>query len=102
MVTRAPMPEATRAALMPTIPPPRTTTWAGATPGTPLTSSAESAGRVAQVVRADQRRHAPGDLAHGREQGEAAAGQLHGLVGHADDPAVHSASVSSLSAAKCK
>jgi hypothetical protein len=35
MTTLAPRPAATLAALVPTIPPPRTTTCAGATPGTP-------------------------------------------------------------------
>ena len=39
-----------------------------------------------QQVRADLRSHAPGDLAHGREQGQAPVGQLHRLVGDRGDP----------------
>ncbi len=38
-VTCAPMPHATAAALSPAIPPPMTTTFAGATPGTPPIST---------------------------------------------------------------
>ena len=38
-VTFAPMPAATLAALVPTVPPPTTTTFAGATPGTPPIST---------------------------------------------------------------
>ena len=38
-VTLAPMPTATRAAAVPTTPPPITTTFAGRTPGTPPIST---------------------------------------------------------------
>jgi hypothetical protein len=49
---------------------------------------APAALRAHQVIGADLGREPARDLGHGREQGEAAVGRLHGLVGDAGDPRV--------------
>src|SRR5690606_6128121 len=53
---------------------------AGVDPGHAAEEHAAAAVRALEVVRPDLRRHAPGDLAHGREQRERAVRELHGLV----------------------
>ena len=81
IVTSAPSPAAIRAAWVPTTPPPITTTRAGTTPGTPpsrrprppaLRFSAEPAASIESLSR---------DLAHRREQRQAAFRIGHGFIG---------------------
>lgn len=86
MVTWAPIPRAILAALVPTVPPPRITTLAGATPGTPRGGPPAPLGLL-QELGPHLGGHPPRHLAHGDEEGEGAVGKLDGLVGDARDPA---------------
>ena len=54
-------------------------------PGRPTQQHAAPAVVALEEVRADLRAHAAGDLAHRGEQGQRPVGQLHRLVGDADD-----------------
>ena len=49
--------------------------------GNPADEHSSAAGRAHQMVCPHERGHATGYLAHGREEGERAVRQLHGLVG---------------------
>ena len=82
MVTCAPMPSAILAALVPTIPPPRITTLAGATPGTPP-SRMPRPPLLLQVLCAHLHRHAPRHFAHGREQRQRAIALQNRFIGDA-------------------
>ena len=92
-VTCAPMPHATAAAaLSPAIPPPITTTDAGATPGTPPIRTP----RLPWCASGDTRRRgrkAAGDLAHRSEKRQRAVGGLDGLIGDRCGADANSASV---------
>ncbi len=68
MVTCAPMPSAIFAALVPTMPPPRITTLAGATPGTPPSRMPRPPVGRFQILRAHLHGHASRHFAHRREQ----------------------------------
>ena len=80
-VTLASMPTAMRAAWVPETPPPMITTRAGATPGTPPRRMPAPPLRLFQAMGADLDRHAARDLAHGRQQRQAAARARHRLIG---------------------
>ena len=79
--TSASMPWAIHAAFQPTLPAPSTTTRAGRTPGAPAEQHTATAVVALEVVGADLGRHAPGHLAHRRQQRQRAVLELHGLVG---------------------
>ena len=79
-MTSASMPAAIQAAFEPAIPAPSTTTFAGAHPGAPRRSGPRGRPSPSPEVRADVRRHPARDLAHRRQQRQAAVRQLHGLV----------------------
>ncbi len=83
-VTHASIPIAMRAALVPATPPPRITTLAAGTPGTPPEQNTDPALLLFQAMGADLHRHPAGDLAHRRQQRQAAARVGHGLVGDRD------------------
>ena len=70
------------------MPPPRMTTLAGATPGTPPSEHAAAAVQLLEVLGAFLHRHAAGDLGHRREQRQLARRQLDRLVGDARRAAV--------------
>ena len=61
-----------RAALVPETPPPSTTTFAGRHAGHATEQNAGAALFLLQAMRADLHRHAAGDLAHRRQQRQAA------------------------------
>ena len=75
------MPTAIVAAAKPATPAPRMTTRAQRTPGTPADQDAAAAAGPHEVVRAHERRHAPGHLAHGRQERQRVVLLAHGLVG---------------------
>ena len=83
-VTCASMPIAMRAALVPETPPPRITTFAAAHARHAAEQDAHAALLLFQAVRADLHRHAPGDLAHRRQQRQTAALVGDGLVSDRD------------------
>ena len=85
--TSAPSPTAIWVALAPTTPPPMTTTFAGSTPGTPPSRMPRPPCSRSRQWAPAWIGHAPGDLGHGGEQGQSAAGRRHGLVGDADGAA---------------
>ena len=61
-----------------------TTTFAGATPGTPQISVPRPPPERIRWCAPIERRHATGDLAHRREQRQRVVAQPHGLVGDRD------------------
>ncbi len=73
-----------RAALVPATPPPRMTTLAAGTPGTPPSRTPSPALFLFEAMRADLDRHPPGDFAHRRQQWQAAARVGDGLIGDRD------------------
>ena len=77
-----------RAALVPTTPPPRMTTRAAGTPGTPPSNCPRPPAFISRQVRAGLDRHAAGDFAHRREQRQAAARIGDRLIGDADDAGI--------------
>jgi len=68
-MTRAPIPMAILAALVPTTPPPSTTTVAGENTGNPTEKHTASPLVFFKIVSTDLSRHSAGYLTHGREQG---------------------------------
>ena len=72
-VTCASMPIAMRARWCPETPPPRITTLRRRHAGHAAQEHAGAALLLLQAMRADLHRHAPGDLAHGRQQRQPAA-----------------------------
>ena len=82
------MPAAIFAALMPTMPPPRITTLAGATPGHAAEQHAAAAVQLLEVLGAFLHRHAAGDFRHRRQQRQLARRQLDRLVRDAGRAAV--------------
>ena len=83
-VTCASMPIAMRAAFVPETPPPRITTFAAAHARHAAEQDALAALLLFQAMGADLHRHAPGDLAHRRQQRQTAALVGDGLVGDRD------------------
>ena len=70
-VTDASSPTAMRAALVPETPPPRITTLAGATPGTPPSSTPAPPCSFSRQWAPTWTAMRPGDLAHRRQQRQA-------------------------------
>ena len=92
-VTRAPMPTAMRVAFSPTTPPPRTTTLAGGTPGTPLSSTPGpplGASRAAAANWTDRR---PAICDMGASSGSVPAGPVTVSYAIAVTPLAHSSAV---------
>ena len=89
--TRARMPQAMRAAFEPTTPPPMMATRAPGTPGTPESRMPAPPASRLQAAGADLHRHAARDLAHRREQRQAAMRVGDGLVGDGGAAALHQA-----------
>ena len=83
-VTPASNPMAMRAALVPTMPPPSTTTRPTGTPGTPLRRVPRPPCFQLEAVGTGLNGHAPGDLAHRSEQRQAATIIGDGLIGNGD------------------
>ena len=77
------MPIAMRAALVPETPPPMITTFAGARPAR-RRAECRAALLLLQAMGADLHRHAPGDLAHRRQERQTAALVGDGLVSDRD------------------
>src|SRR3990172_9455133 len=88
MTTWAPMPRAIWAELMPTTPPPSTTTSDGRTPGTPPSSLPRPPSIFSRRWAAFCTAMRPA-TSHGGQQRKGAVLQLHGLVGHARHLALH-------------
>ena len=91
MVTSARMPTAISAACLPATPPPRITTFAGGTPGTPPSRHSEAAVSLLQARGAHLDGHAAGDFAHRRQQRQRAVRRSHGLVGNRGRTGLHQA-----------
>ena len=70
-----------RAACVPTTPPPSTTTFAARTPGTPPMSTPRPPVGRRKAIAAASIDKTPRDLAHRREQRQAAVSVGHGLIG---------------------
>ena len=83
MFTRAPMPMAIFAALMPTTPPPMIETPPRRDAGHAAEEDAAAAVVLLEELRAELHRHLAGDLAHRGEQGQGAVARLDRLVGDA-------------------
>ncbi len=82
---RAPMPTATLAAFVPTVPPPMMTTFAGGTPVTPPSSTPRPPFSFCRCVAPAWMAKRAGDLAHREEQRVGAVRELDRLVGDRPD-----------------
>ena len=80
IVTLAPIPSAICAALVPTTPPPITTTFAPGHARDAAQQRSAAAVRFLEVVGSDLDRHPPGNLAHRRQERQRAVFQLHRLI----------------------
>ena len=84
-VTSAPSPTAITAAFAPATPPPMTVTRAERVPGTPDISRPRPPAERIRVAAPTVGARRPATSRHRREQRQAAAGKLHGLVGDRGD-----------------